>query len=383
LALLIEVYSKEKKMRKLATIQKITDIKNIEKADKVVMARVLGYECVIKKDLHKVNDLIVYIECDSLCPENKDFEFLKDVKYRVKIRRFRGQISEGLVMPLSILPANYPVEEGTEVTDVLGIKNFVRAEEDADELNGVSQKNRSKLMRFLMGFKLFRKLYLLINSKEKGNFPTMFGVSKTDETRLQNSAKMLMDHYNEEWYISEKVDGSSFTAFVYQIRKWGILTKKFGVCSRNIWLKTKNNSNFWKITNKYNLEKVLMEEKNKYIIQGECCGPAIQKNKYNLTELELFVFNVFENGILLGVDEMEKTCERLGLKTVPIVNHSFIPEKEIGQNKEANDVVDYMVKLSQGNSTLLKRNREGIVCRLKSNPRVSFKVINPDFLLEN
>lgn len=67
-------------MRKLASVQKIIDIRPIEGADRIVVANVLGWECVIRKDEFKVGDLIVYIEVDSKVPnDNPKFEFLKDI----------------------------------------------------------------------------------------------------------------------------------------------------------------------------------------------------------------------------------------------------------------------------------------------------------------
>jgi hypothetical protein len=41
-----------------------------------------------------------------------------------------------------------------------------------------------------------------------------------------------------------------------------------------------------------------------------------------------------------------------------------------------------LVEMSKGDSVLFKRKREGLVFRLVDNPSISFKVINPEFSLE-
>jgi hypothetical protein len=194
-------------MRKLASVQKIDEIKPIEKADKVVMARVLGYECVVKRNEHRVGDLGVYFEVDSLLPDKPEFEFLRDVKFRVKIRKFRGQVSMGLFMPLDILPkGNY--KEGDDVTEILEVKNYEKMREDAEEqcdTNFIDKRTNSKFVKFMMQFKLFRKLYLKLNQKHKGNWPSW--VAKTDEERLSSEPKLLMHNLGKSFYIAEKIDG--------------------------------------------------------------------------------------------------------------------------------------------------------------------------------
>ena len=82
----------------------------------------------------------------------------------------------------------------------------------------------------------------------------------------------------------------------------------------------------------------------------------------------------------------------MGLKSVPILTENFCPCNNIPNVADVVDengvltvkgVVNYLVNMSEGNSVLLPRKREGIVIRLVDNPRVSFKVINPQFLLES
>lgn len=93
-------------MRKLASVQRIVDLRPIDGADRIEVAQILGWQCVVKKGEFKVGDLIVYIEVDSKVPEIECFEFLRSRKFRVKTIKLRKQVSQGLVLPLSIF-SNY------------------------------------------------------------------------------------------------------------------------------------------------------------------------------------------------------------------------------------------------------------------------------------
>lgn len=102
------------KMRKLASIQRIWDITPIEGADKIETAHVLGWTCATGKGDFQKGDLCVYFEIDSFLPCNVHFEFLRSKSYKksnilgegmyLKTMKFRGQYSQGLVMPLSAFP---------------------------------------------------------------------------------------------------------------------------------------------------------------------------------------------------------------------------------------------------------------------------------------
>ena len=111
-------------MRKLASIRKISEIKPIDGADNIEIAIVDGWEVVVKKGEYIAGDLTVYIEIDSLLPAIPCFEFMKDRKYKVKTAKIRGVYSQGLCIPLSILPAGTNIKEGLDVTDILHIRKF-------------------------------------------------------------------------------------------------------------------------------------------------------------------------------------------------------------------------------------------------------------------
>lgn len=101
-------------MRKLASIQKIKEILPIEGADAIELAIVNGWKVVVAKNVgHKVGDKVVYCEIDSFLPIEPEFEFLRKSSYkkladgtegfRLRTRKLRNQISQGLILPLSVL----------------------------------------------------------------------------------------------------------------------------------------------------------------------------------------------------------------------------------------------------------------------------------------
>lgn len=89
--------------RSLAHIERIIDIKPIDGADKIEVATVLGWKCVVRKGEFKVGDLAIYIEIDSIVDTTRSyFSFLKEKnknEYRIKTRKFKGCISQGLLIP--------------------------------------------------------------------------------------------------------------------------------------------------------------------------------------------------------------------------------------------------------------------------------------------
>src|SRR5215510_4388453 len=108
---------------KLASIQTITDIRPIDGADRIEAATVLGYQTVIKKGEFKSGDLCVWHEPDTVAAEKAEYEFLRKQGFRLKVSRFKGQVSQGLALPLTVLPdATYAV--GDDATTLTGIKKY-------------------------------------------------------------------------------------------------------------------------------------------------------------------------------------------------------------------------------------------------------------------
>lgn len=332
-------------MRKLASIQKIENIRPIEGADSIECATVLGWNVVVKKGEHNPGDVITYVEVDSLLPESTEYEFLRKSSYRApitegenviqrggfKIRtiKLRGQISQGLILPVP----NGEWNIGDDVTDVLGIIKY-------EPPVPVGMKGRAK-----------------------GQFPSF--IQKTDEIRIQSAPELLDPRL--EYEAREKLDGTSVTAFIRD--------GEFGICSRNLLLDETDTSHvivrYASDTGlKEKLEEICKLAGFEIYIQGELVGPGIQGNRYGLKEHRLYVFNVLNR------------CGKMPLATWAHLLYSRFDIAPFLFNFHGIGSVDAIVQASRENSLVGNCVREGIVCRNYENS-ISFKVINPDFLLKN
>jgi hypothetical protein len=356
-------------MRRLATIRQISGIKPIPGADRIVVAQIDGWECVVKKDEFNDGEMVVYVEVDSIMPERPEFEFLRERKFRVKTIRLRQQISQGLVLPLSILPdGHYKLDD--DVTDIIGVRKH---DPQADQERLLTAQNKSSdghgcLYKWLLRFKWFRKLFA--KPKRKGGFPDW--IVKTDEERIQNKTAMFEIEKNlgTLFTATEKLDGQSATYF---LRKFG-KKYEFGVCSRNIRLDKPDESSYWSIALRHHIEGILKQiigDEKYVVLQGEIIGPGIQKNKYQLDVYDFYAFNLIYPEGKIDTRDIPACIGRFGIKTVPLIYNSTALKESVSA----------MVNDAKGNSLLLStQKREGLVWRSYER-NISFKVINPEFLL--
>lgn len=327
--------------RKLASIQKIKKLQAIPDADRIELATILGWKVVVKKGEFNEGDLVIYCEVDSVLPERPEFEFLRDNKFRIRTIMLRGQVSQGIVFSTTLLPEHVMIEEGKDVTDVLGIRKY----EPPIPIN--------------------------LAGEVLGAFPSF--IPKTDEPRIQGIPEFLDIYHGYSFYISEKVDGTSGTYF------WN--DGEFGVCSRNWELKDDDTNLFWILAKRENfLEKLNAYGKN-IAVQGELLGPGVQSNKYALSKHRLFLFAVFDinTGAYYPYKDFINFVKEYDFETVPIIDENYILKNSIEE----------LVALSKGKSALNPEIlREGIILRClderikESYKKISFKVLNPDFLLK-
>lgn len=364
--------------RKLASVQKIKAIKPIEGADKIEIVQVLNWDCVAKKGEYQVGDEVIYFEIDSLLPDIPMLEWLKGSswsqklnRYKISTHKFRGQISQGLVMPIKDLeeldrqihnreecvPIAYV--EGTDLTEILEIEKY-----EPPVSNGP------------LGDLISHEWY----------------VPKTDEERIQVCAEDILPEYMKskqgDWYVSVKLDGTSCTA--------GLFEDAFLIGGRNQWYKDENM--YTTTVKKYgDIEKHLRDYQKltgKYIVfQGELCGPGIQSNRLGLKEKEWFIFNVWvsDTGKMDSYKKLDllrflNMCDDFGLPHVPIIPVSA--KFDFKATTDIDETVENLLKYVDGikyrtffDDASPSQIAEGVVFR-KNDMTYSFKVVSNKFLLK-
>jgi RNA ligase (TIGR02306 family) len=334
--------------RKLATIRKITAIKEIPGAESICGYEVGGWIVVDSIGKYEVDQLVVFLEIDSFVPtelapflskgkEPREFEGVKGERLRTV--KLRGQISQGLLLPLEPTCANIESElfEGLDVSLPLNI------------------------------IKWERPMNAQLAGMARGNFPAL--VPKTDQERIQNLTRSFEQYQQDTWSITEKLDGSSCTFYLDD-------EDVFHVCSRNLDLKEDEANSFWKVARKFNIEDIMRRNFMKGMaIQGEMIGEGIQGNQYKV-QLDFYVYdmyNVHTGRYILPV-QLKAACEKLGLKHVPILcENTEIKEQTI------QSILDY----ADSKSLLNGSNREGVVFKSNTVHDRSFKAISNSWLLKN
>lgn len=328
--------------RKLATIRRIAEVKEIVGADAIEAVRVDGWWVVVKKGEFPINHAAVYLEVDSWVPTSiapfltksgntpKEYEGVKGERLRTV--KLRGQLSQGLLLPLNILPVgDYDYSE--DVTDVLGILKWERP--------------------------ISPQLY----GQAKGSFPSF--LRKTDQERVQNIGNMLENYVGQEFEVTIKLDGSSCTIFVNN--------EDNGVCSRNLELKQDENNAFWRVALEYDIHNKIRAYGKNLAVQGELIAPNIQGNYEKVNKPEFYVFDVFDidRQEYMLPKERQEFCKLLDIPRVPVVDKSFTMIAD----------VDKLLDIAEGEGMNKGVKREGLVFKHNTSD-FSFKAISNSYLLK-
>lgn len=385
-------------MRSLAHVEMINSIDAIPNADRIEVASILGWKVVVQKGEFKVGDKIVYIEIDSKVPsDNPKFAFLEDRGYKVKSIKLRKQVSQGLIMPMDILPNEADTYKiGEDVTKVLKIEKI---EDDYKQpaVNKETQLRHShkrlysaKWFKRMMKYAWFRKIaFKVLLPKPLGEFPKW--VVKSDEKRIQNCPWILEN--KSPMICTEKMNGTSLSV---SLHKEGIIPKwQYYVCSRNVLLYTTLHKHTYKdignvyleMSDKLELKNVLVMLAQKFnaqsyvTLQGEIVGEGIQKNQYKIEGHDLYCFTLTVDGERIDSVTAKKCLDDLNrelckgsndaLKWVPILDEHYILP----------DTIDELMEQSTGKSQICDVLREGIVVRDYTG-NVSFKCVSNEFLLK-
>lgn len=335
-------------MRRLASIRRVSEIFPIVGADAIEAARVDGWTCVVKKGEFATGDLGVYYEIDSFLPaEDSRYSFLEksfievDGKRGARLRtmRLRGQLSQGLLLPISSFPELTEAVEGDDVTEALGITKW----EPPIPAN--------------------------LSGEIAGAFPSK--IRKTDQERIQNLVDEIAVNAGEEFEVTIKLDGTSMT--VFRDATGGEVD--FGVCGRNWRLHETETNSLWKAAREDRFEEALGEIGRSLAFQGELLGEGIQGNNEKLKGQGFYVFDIFdiERGEYLAPRERMSIIEELrgkgfAIKHVPILDDLTLSH-----------TVEELLGMADGASLNPNEKREGLVFKRKDGG-FSFKAISNWYL---
>lgn len=367
----------EETFRKMASIQRIEEVKSIPEADRICAYRVSGWWIVDQVGKYQVGDLIIYCCIDCFIPTTVAPFLTKPGKFpkeylgvsgeRLKTVRLRRQISQGLLLPLPVLIFDYDVVPG----EICVTSEFI-----PDSSSGIciiDQKDG------LLGLDVSSVLGILkwepppefTAANARGNFPS-WG-KRTDQERVQNLRREVKEWYDADvlWEVTEKINGAPTSCGKFQ--------EEFVVCSRNLSLKLDPENTYVKVADKHNLEEKLKAYYD-ILISGELLGPGVQGNRYSIADHDFWVFDVYDpkNGEYVPAGVRYEICDDLGLNHVPVLYRS-VTLRELGL-----DSVDKILKFADGKSVMgtVGTAREGVVFKSVGG-EFSFNAVSNEWLLKN
>ena len=389
------------KERELAYVVIVDDIKPIEGRDRVECAVVGGWTIMVRKGQFKVGDPAIYFEIDSKTPSTSEFAFLSAKHFKIKTQKYGNFYSQGLLMAAEDF--GWKIEDGYII--------------DNNNKKHIPNDSKTMFLTKQLGITYYDPMdnarkgtntktnYKPIWKKIKNWFPfkqmartevgrkilwALFGVKKkkkawphymphSDQERVQNM-KWILEN-KTPFIASEKVDGCS-SGFSVHRSKFGKL--EYRVCSRNMVLTRSSKTyyddmNVWfEMYDKYNIKDFLtdfIKETNAQwvYLQGESFGKKVQKRDYSLEGHDFRAFELCTSKrVRYTYTEMKEILNRYNIPTVPIISDNYILP----------DTVEELIAFAHGNSAIDGKDREGIVFQNIEDPTISFKAVDPDFLMK-
>lgn len=407
--------------RKLASVRRIAAIEPIDGADNIICVTVDGWKLVsAKSNGFRVGELVIYLEIDSFLPVRPEFEWMRDRCYkntphlgegfRVKTIKLRGQVSQGLIVPLSDFynqgQNGFYEREGGEVlvenmdlTEDLGVKKWEKPETGPGGSKFGPMNARGSFPSFLRKTDEERAQNCWGGVKKWifWDHPEVIEITDPDTIANLEAGSNIVDgetpvatfKSGDMWFEKKhipnlsdvvkersrfeatlKLDGSSITIYHNE--------GQFGVCSRNQDLKRNPDNAFWKVAIETGLLGYLAQSGENIAVQGELMGPGVQGNRENLDELEMFVFNVFDidQQRYFTPEERRDWIDNLefGLRHTPVLVASL--------NFEGDEDIDYFLEIADNTKSLKHAIAEGIVFKSHVADGPSFKIISNKFLLK-
>ena len=364
-------------------VAKINEVKAIEGADNIEQAVIGGWNCIVKKGAHQVNELVVCATTDAVIPSEIS-DSIGVTNYlrkgnRVRTVKLRGVYSECLIISLDLLPQmkkffakgiGYFCDEGQDMMEHLGITKYEPPVKQIQLASGRKIKWRDN-QNFHIYYKfpnlknvdgMFTEEDLVEITRKIHGTNARYGIVKKSKLSFWDKVKKffrLADKWIDYEYIygSHNCEKGSDSQGFYSTDVWRTIAEKYDIKAK-LW------------ESAYQFGAAAIGEG--LILYGEIYGAGIQKNyEYGLKDIEFVGFDIKVNGEYLPTETtFFQMVVGLELEHVKVL-YTGTWNQEIQDSFVFNNFI-YGTKVPH----------EGIVIKHTSGERQKVaKVINPDYLI--
>lgn len=304
---------------------RIVEVMPHTNADSLGIVLIGGYQVVVKLTDFRVGDLGVYIQPDSVVPEDPEFAFLWEgrgfdpgyvpLKYRrITVRKFRKEWSEGLLLPLATFYSEEErvglgIEEGDDISEDLNIVHY-EPPEPAERTSVNQRRTRPKSLKgwlfFILEWLGFRPNGSTGGVNSRG---PEYGRPVYDVEALKNHMGVLQD--GEEVVVTEKIHGSN-ARYTFDD---GVMY----VGSRTLW-KSETANCVWRSAVQQNPRiEAWCREHPGHTLYGEVVPTQGDKFTYGCQpgQVKFFLFDIMApSGDWLPIEDVINVNQYLGMSNV-------------------------------------------------------------------
>jgi RNA ligase (TIGR02306 family) len=361
-------------------VARINEIKPIEGADNIELAVIGGWNCIVKKDSHKVYELVVVATTDAVIPQELS-DAINVTNYlrkgqRVRTVKLRGVYSECLVISLDSLPQmkeqyakgiGYYWDEGADLMEKLGIFKYEPPAVEVQLASGRKVKyHQNPNFSIYYKFPNMKNVQGMFNEFDEVEVTrkihgtnARFGIVKKKKLSIWDKVKRF---FGDKWveyeycYGSHNVEKGSDSQGFYDSDVWKTIAERYKIREK-LWHLFKQLDDVYEIG-------------SGIVIYGEIYGPGIQKNyDYGLKEIEYVGFDVTINGEYKPGSVSRAFHRMLNLEYVPVLAVEYYTDELLTK---------YTFDKIEGT----KVPHEGVVIKSTDGERNKIaKVINPDYLI--
>ena len=363
-------------------VAKINEVRAIEGADNIEQAVIGGWNTIVKKGAHQVNELVVCATTDAVIPSQIS-DSIGVTNYlrkgnRVRTVKLRGVYSECLIISLDLLPQmkkffskgiGYFCDEGQDMMEHLGITKYEPPVKQIQLASGRKIKWRdNQNFHIYYKFPNLKNVDGMFTSEDEVQITrkihgtnARYGIVKKSKLTFWDKVKKFF-RLADEWIDYEYIYGShncekgSDSQGFYSTDVWRTIAEKYDIKAK-LWQEAKRQGS---------------ELGEGLTLYGEIYGAGIQKNyEYGLADIEFVAFDIKINGEYCATEVTEVITQ--DLLQLPHVEVLY-------EGKWDQEIQDMFVFNNFIEGT--KVPHEGIVIKEISGDRKKVaKVINPDYLI--